>query len=302
MDRLIPDPETVQCPACGHENPASHKFCGSCGATLLARTRTAAAPPERVDRHENLPAEEKEYADEQPQQEPRHDPQPFESSITNPHELSLFRSFRPSDGSEEDWYEEQRSPYRIYIALVLAILIGGLAYMAWRTSKSGTQNAHEAPPPPAANENNPAPSASAPAKQADTSASKSAPAATPPAATSEQPVEPAKASPPASTKAAARPPAEEARPQPAIDNGSAELAEAQRYLGAHDDADAAKWLWKSIAKHNGQATVLLADLYLKGEGVSKNCDQARVLLDSAARKGVSGAGERLRNLQAFGCQ
>ncbi len=82
---------------------------------------------------------------------------------------------------------------------------------------------------------------------------------------------------------------------------------AQRYLNGfngqgRDSAEAAKWLWKSIAKHNSAATVLLADLYLKGEGVSKNCDQARVLLDSAARKGYSPAGERLRNLQAFGCQ
>ena len=85
------------------------------------------------------------------------------------------------------------------------------------------------------------------------------------------------------------------------------MAVAQRYLnGANgqrrDTAEAAKWLWKSIAKHNGQATLLLADLYLKGNGVPKNCDQARILLDSAARKGISGAGERLRNLPAFGCQ
>jgi TPR repeat protein len=82
---------------------------------------------------------------------------------------------------------------------------------------------------------------------------------------------------------------------------------AQRYLTAtsgraRDSAEGAKWLWKSIAKHNTEATLLLADLYLKGDGVSKNCDQARVLLDSAARKGSSAAGERLRNLQAFGCQ
>src|SRR5690349_5284729 len=95
---------------------------------------------------------------------------------------------------------------------------------------------------------------------------------------------------------------EPARTPSAVDNGSAELAEARRYLAAQDEADAQKWLWKSIAKHNGEATVLLADLYLKGDGVSKNCDQARVLLDSAARKRVAGAGERLRNLQAFGCQ
>ncbi|MGE5083028.1 MAG: hypothetical protein ACM3ND_08990, partial [Acidobacteriota bacterium] len=99
-----------------------------------------------------------------------------------------------------------------------------------------------------------------------------------------------------------------AQPTPPADRwGAEELAVAQRYLnGANgqrrDTAEAAKWLWKSIAKHNGQATLLLADLYLKGNGVPKNCDQARILLDSAARKGVSGAGERLRNLPAFGCQ
>jgi TPR repeat protein len=82
---------------------------------------------------------------------------------------------------------------------------------------------------------------------------------------------------------------------------------AQRYLSgtsghARDSAEAAKWLWKSIAKHNGPATLALADLYLKGDGVPKNCDQARVLLDSAALRGMAGAGARLRNLQAFGCQ
>ena len=90
-------------------------------------------------------------------------------------------------------------------------------------------------------------------------------------------------------------------------NGSEELATAQRFLHgstgqARDSAEAAKWLWKSIAKHNGPATLELADLYLKGDGVPKNCDQARVLLDAAARRGMTGAGERLRNLQAFGCQ
>ena len=82
---------------------------------------------------------------------------------------------------------------------------------------------------------------------------------------------------------------------------------AQRYLNGtdgqtRDTAQAAKWLWKSVAKHNGAATILLADLFLKGDGVSKNCEQARLLLDAAASRGLVGAGERLRNLQAFGCQ
>jgi hypothetical protein len=89
-------------------------------------------------------------------------------------------------------------------------------------------------------------------------------------------------------------------------NGGEELAMAQRYLNGTggqqpDSAEAAKWLWKAIGKHNGEATLLLSDLYVKGDGVGKNCDQARVLLDAAAVRGVQGAAERLRHLQAFGC-
>jgi TPR repeat protein len=89
--------------------------------------------------------------------------------------------------------------------------------------------------------------------------------------------------------------------------GEEELSIAERYLsgangGRRDTAQASQWLWRSVAKHNDTAALLLAELYLQGDGVSKNCDQARMLLDSAARKGISGAGVRLRNLQAFGCQ
>jgi hypothetical protein len=92
-------------------------------------------------------------------------------------------------------------------------------------------------------------------------------------------------------------------------HGAEELAIAQHYLNLNgaegqerNSAEAAKWLWKAIAKHNADATLLLSDLYLKGDGVEKNCDQARVLLDAAAGRGMKGAGDRLRHLQAFGCQ
>jgi TPR repeat protein len=47
---------------------------------------------------------------------------------------------------------------------------------------------------------------------------------------------------------------------------------------------------------------LLSDLYMTGDGVPRNCDQARLLLDAAARKGVPGAGERIRDLPNLGCQ
>lgn len=93
----------------------------------------------------------------------------------------------------------------------------------------------------------------------------------------------------------------------ATQGGSEELANAEKYLNAgpgmtRDTQEGARWLWKAVAKQNLTATFLLSDLYLRGDGVPKSCDQARLLLDAAARKGVTAAAERLRHLQAFGCQ
>jgi hypothetical protein len=39
-----------------------------------------------------------------------------------------------------------------------------------------------------------------------------------------------------------------------------------------------------------------------GDGVPQSCDQARLLLDAAARKGTPGATQRLTNLPSLGCQ
>jgi TPR repeat protein len=93
----------------------------------------------------------------------------------------------------------------------------------------------------------------------------------------------------------------------AAQSGSEELATAEKYLNAslgkaRDSRQAASWLWKAVAKKNLTATLLLSDLYLRGDGVTKSCDQARLLLDAAARKGGTAAAERLRNLSAFGCR
>jgi hypothetical protein len=88
-------------------------------------------------------------------------------------------------------------------------------------------------------------------------------------------------------------------------NGQHEFEVAQTYLGrqkARDPGEAAKWLWKSVAKHNARALVQLADLYERGEGVSKSCDQAEVLLVAAAKRGSIAAGDKLRRLQASGCK
>jgi hypothetical protein len=97
-----------------------------------------------------------------------------------------------------------------------------------------------------------------------------------------------------------------AAPAPA-QSGAQELATAEKYLNptggtARDSGEAVEWLWKAVRKRNLEAALVLSDMYARGDGMPKNCDQARLLLDVAARRGGKGAAERLRNLQASGCQ
>jgi len=63
----------------------------------------------------------------------------------------------------------------------------------------------------------------------------------------------------------------------------------------------ARSLWSAVAQGNTSAEVALAKLYLIGGGVTKNCDQARVLLQAAAKKGNSEAIDKLSQLQSQGC-
>lgn len=101
-------------------------------------------------------------------------------------------------------------------------------------------------------------------------------------------------------------------PQPTVSApSSAELAEsaaqseflrAQQYLTGsgvpQDPATAAEWFWRSLEAGNTAAAVPLADLYIAGKGVSRSCQQARILLDTAARKGNADAVHKLAELPA----
>jgi hypothetical protein len=71
--------------------------------------------------------------------------------------------------------------------------------------------------------------------------------------------------------------------------------------GSRDASEAAKWLWKAVAKGNAGAAILLAKLYVSGDGVPKSCDQARLLLGAAANNSAA-AGEELQRLETIGCQ
>ena len=79
--------------------------------------------------------------------------------------------------------------------------------------------------------------------------------------------------------------------------GADELAKAEN---ASDAAAASAWLWKSVAKGNPEAPVRLANMYIKGDGVAKSCEQALVLLKSAAAKENAGARSRLGSLYGTG--
>ena len=60
-------------------------------------------------------------------------------------------------------------------------------------------------------------------------------------------------------------------------------------------------LWASVQAGNTNSAVALAELYIKGEGVPQNCDQARVLLLMASEKRNAAAIKRLAELDKTGC-
>jgi len=91
----------------------------------------------------------------------------------------------------------------------------------------------------------------------------------------------------------------------AADNGEAEFAQAERYLrdkSPGNSAAAANSLWAAVKKGNISAEIALANLYARGDGVTKNCDQARVLLRAAAEKGSSMASQELAQVVRGGCR
>ena len=61
-------------------------------------------------------------------------------------------------------------------------------------------------------------------------------------------------------------------------------------------------LWSAVASGNSSAEVDLARLYLRGDGVPRNCEQARVLLRAAAKRGSVEAQQQLKELRASGCR
>ena len=85
-----------------------------------------------------------------------------------------------------------------------------------------------------------------------------------------------------------------------------EASERSQYHGSFSSpqgrsAEATR-LWSAVTSGDSSAEIGLAQLYLKGEGVPRNCEQARVLLRAAAKGGNAEARQQLKKLRTWGCR
>lgn len=82
--------------------------------------------------------------------------------------------------------------------------------------------------------------------------------------------------------------------------GQSDYQRAEQYLNgqgvAQDYSEAAQWFWRSLEAGYTNAALPLANLYLDGNGVSRSCTQARILLDAAAQKNNAQAIQKLAQL------
>ena len=242
-------------------------------------------------------------------------------SLRNDPPLSPSSSWpeRPAVPSLLVEYDQPTNRRRIYGGAIVGILIAGLVYVAWRASANRSDSTHILPQPtPTAAETQPPTPEQTPASAPPQNETTQVPAVKVPATAEAHPAA-AKAQAHRRADTTARretnapTPTSAAEDQaggpivaPLLGNGSEELTVAESYLNGtngkvRDPSEAAKWLWRSFGKKNGAAALLLSDLYVRGEGVPQSCDQARLLLDAAARKGAAGAAERITSLPSRGC-
>jgi|SRR5450755_70346 TPR repeat protein len=276
------------CSACQHQNPPGHKFCSRCGQTLKSGPAVSTETPGTAAPPAALP---------------------------------------PNSANDTQWlgdhafsglgdYDAPRKRGWKYLLGAAAVVLAGFAYLHWAPGSwpgVASTNTPQASAPAAAF----APENSLPAEATgpgETTAPKSvAPEfrkhdTQNPLAVAE--VRDRTAGPGGIQTASQKSPLLDATTsrQTFADQGSGapDLRLAQRYLGGsmgvRDSSEAAKLLWKAVSKQNATAAVLLSDLYLRGDGVPRSCDQARLLLVAAAKRGSPLAAQQLRNLESQGCQ
>ena len=297
LEKTEPDSSTsLTCPACMHKNPPKQRFCGFCGFSLRNGLPETPRLESRGDEGQSAPS-------------------------SFPPQLEQVRAADNWQWLHDKNLEELRNTHQTasWIKYFVGIIIAGVVVGGYFVLRSG---AVQAPPKPAAAviaqpvstpPASDAPSASGSNTSDATSEDKQPPGnqpqgvtPSPQAQTTEGSVAQPSQPPPATTKQNSALPSadvetsESVQTDQPVEEGKQELLVGRRYLTGQGEPEdhvmAAKWLWRAVAKQNTSALLLLSDLYARGDGVPQSCDQARILLTSAVKKGSSEAAEKLQSL------
>jgi hypothetical protein len=264
---------------------------------------------------------------------------PLSLLATNPGETEAGNSYTQGGESirdataSTDSDEPNRSSLPMLVVVIAAIVvtIAGYYTLRWKNQPHQLVSQQEALPSPA----NGQPASPPPAAPSDSATSSAAPQTTSPDVTvqpqSESPTLSAggdlsatQSVPSGTSTQVAKPDATLTNPAPLkktseakpranaaaaaseLDaTGTEELGQARLLLrgvnGKRDSVRAAQLLWNAVGNGSVAAEVELAALYIAGDGVKKNCEQARVLLRAAASRGSEEAAKQRANLARNGC-
>ncbi len=318
------------CDHCGHDNPAENHYCGMCGTALDRRPAAVAAQPGSVSERLRALTEDEQPKDGRSNSEA---PEPRRTAV--PSFLGLEdapprRPAKPSSGisgpsflgletpPERASYllddEEPRSHWRGYLAALLIVVVAILAGLQWRAEvkaqayKIGTllwarMHATAAQPsvsekvaggtPP---ETTPPPSPQTPPEPSATSNLAPAGDTTPPTIGSASPT------PPSSEATTPQPP-------PAPDAGKSAGNTTPTTDQQHPSASAKTDKTTAASSRNpapandqqrADALLLMAQKYLHGLGVPRDCGQGLVYLREAVRQPSAPARSQMGALYATG--
>jgi hypothetical protein len=229
----------------------------------------------------------------------------------------------PGVASDEFTEPAGRSHWRAWVALLVVLIFAALGFLEWRAERHQTNSgpigvmkmqierlkrkkgAVVTPVTPTDTTPDGSPAGSTPAAQPSNPNQQVAPGQQPQnTAPAPNPADKPTSPNPGAASNSATPPVTQPtaagadQDQPA--NAAPGAEELDKAKTVSDGAAAAAWLWKAVGKGNPEAPVQLADLYIKGDGVPHNCDQALVLLRVAAANENAAARSRLGTLYATG--
>src|ERR1700682_2050539 len=262
--------DAAGCPGCQRERERGQQFCGICGSSLTA---TAEAP-----KHDRAFVGNNPVPSLAPVS-PQGDAQWLRDKA--------FASFDAKVPKRQAWK---------YLFAAIVVALAGLGYLGWSARSDRARATTPAAPvvpaepkvePNKIEANKPSQTTPTDSQSEKTSLSKTRPNNLESPANSNR-------SPRGATLAAQRQKLSPTPSEPTAETGPGgmrELILARHYLdgkdGTRDTPEAVKWLSKAVGKQNTGAVILLADLYIRGDGVPKNCDQARLLLAAAAKRGAN---------------